>query len=50
MKGVRPQHLRTLLAVGTIDKLAHRDHLFADLDSALAHARTYVRQLLRSEV
>lgn len=50
LKGARPQHLRTLLAVGTIDKLAHRDHLFADLDSAVAHARGHVRQLLRTEV
>ena len=49
LKGARPQHLRTLLAVGTIDKLAHRDHLFADLESALAHARGHVRQLLRAE-
>lgn len=50
LKGARPQHLRTLLAVGTIDKLAHRDHLFTDLDSALDHARCHVRQLLRTEV
>lgn len=49
LKGARPKHLRTLLAVGTIDKLAHREHLFVDLDSALTHARTHVRQLLGVE-
>ena len=27
---------------GTLDRLAHRDHLFVDLPSAVAHARAHV--------
>jgi hypothetical protein len=27
-----------------LDRLAHENHLFADLDAAIAHARTHVRR------
>lgn len=39
LEGPRPEHLRLLTAVGAIDRLAHVDHLFEDLDTAIAHAR-----------
>lgn len=42
LKGVRPEHLRILGAVGALDRLAHANHLFADLDDAVAHARSHV--------
>ena len=42
LKGVRPEHLRILGAVGALDRLAHANHLFADLDEAVAHARSHV--------
>jgi SulP family sulfate permease len=44
LKGPRSEHLRTLCAVGVIDRLAHENHLFDDLDEALAHARTHVQR------
>ena len=42
LKGPRPDHLRVLAATGALDRLAHRRHLFSDLDEALAHARAHV--------
>jgi SulP family sulfate permease len=42
LKGPRPEHLRVLAAVGAVDRLAHRSHLFDQLDDALAHARGHV--------
>lgn len=44
LKGPRPEHLRILEVTGTLDRLAHENHLFTDLDAALAHARTHVRR------
>lgn len=41
IKGARPAHLRTLRAVGVLDELAHENHIFDDLDSALEHARSH---------
>jgi SulP family sulfate permease len=49
MKGARPAHLRTLRAVGTIDRLAHQRHLFDDLDAAVAHARLHVQRGLAAD-
>ena len=43
VKGPRPDHLRTLAAVGALDHLAHENHLFDDLDDALRHARARER-------
>ncbi len=45
LKGPRPEHLRVLTATGALDRLAHENHLFADLDTALAHARTHVARV-----
>ena len=42
LKGVRPEHLRILEAVGSLDHLAHEHHVFADLPSAVDHARLHV--------
>jgi SulP family sulfate permease len=42
LKGARPEHLRVLEATRVLDHLAHENHLFADLDDALAHARRHV--------
>jgi SulP family sulfate permease len=41
VKGPRPAHLRTLAAVGALDRLAHENHVFEHLDDALAHARRH---------
>jgi SulP family sulfate permease len=46
LKGVRPEHLRTLAAVGALDALAHQHHVFDDLDTAVAHARLHVARVL----
>ncbi len=46
LKGARPEHRRTLLAVGALDRLAHQHHLFDDLDLAVEHARLHVRRVL----
>jgi SulP family sulfate permease len=45
LKGPRPEHLRTLSAVGVLDRLAHANHVFADLDAAVEHARRHVARL-----
>lgn len=42
IKGLRVEHLRILREVGAIDRLAHANHLFTDLDEAIAHARSHV--------
>ena len=39
LKGVQPEHFRILEAVGSLDHLATEHHVFADLPSAVAHAR-----------
>ena len=42
IKGPKEQHLHILREVGAIDRLAHENHLFTDLDAATAHARLHV--------
>lgn len=42
LKGLRPDHLRTLEAVGAIDRLRTERHVFDTLDDAVAHARTHL--------
>jgi SulP family sulfate permease len=41
LKGVRPAHQHVLHAVGALDNLAHQNHVFEDLDAAIAHAREH---------
>lgn len=43
IKGPRSDHLRILGEVGVIDRLAHADHVFTDLDEAIEHAHAHVR-------
>ena len=47
LKGPRPEHLRTLVAAGALDRLAHHEHLFSDLDAAVAHARLHAARPAR---
>ena len=44
LKGVRPEHERLLRQVGTLDEIIVRNHLFTDLDAAIAHARHHARR------
>ncbi len=41
LKGPRPGHLRVLESVGALDKLAHQNHIFDDLDAAIVHAHRH---------
>lgn len=41
LKGPRSDHLKLLTEVGAIDRLAHHNHLFDDLDAAIAHAHEH---------
>ena len=45
LKGPRPEHIKVLAAVGALDRLAHENHLFVDLDAAVAHAQSHVARL-----
>jgi SulP family sulfate permease len=45
LKGPRPEHIKVLDAVGALDRLAHENHLFVDLDAAVAHAQSHVARL-----
>lgn len=42
LKGPRAEHERVLHAVGALDRLASHEHVFTDLDAAIAHARAHV--------
>jgi SulP family sulfate permease len=42
VKGIQPNHLAVATRVGVIASLRHQSHLFADLDAAVAHARSHV--------
>ncbi|WP_438855807.1 SulP family inorganic anion transporter [Agromyces sp. M3QZ16-3] len=44
VKGIQARHLELARRVGVIDSLRHRNHLFDDLASAVAHARSHVRR------
>lgn len=44
IKGVRPEHLAMLEKTGVIAALRHPNHLFAELEPAIAHARSHVRR------
>jgi SulP family sulfate permease len=50
LKGARPNHLRTLRAVGALDRLAHEHHILDDLDTAIAHARTHTSRHETTEI
>jgi SulP family sulfate permease len=42
VKGIQPRHLTIAERVGVLRSLRHQNHLFDDLDSAAAHARSHV--------
>lgn len=44
IKGVRPEHRTLLEGLGVIAALRHPNHLFAELDPAIEHARDHVRR------
>ncbi|WP_341999119.1 SulP family inorganic anion transporter [Microbacterium sp. LWH7-1.2] len=44
IKGVQPGHEELFRTVGVLGSLRHQNHLFADLPSALEHARSHVRR------
>ncbi len=42
LKGLRPEQVRVVEAVGVLESLGEETHLFSDLDAAIAHAREHV--------
>lgn len=44
IKGVQPAHEGLFRSVGVLASLRHHRHLFAELDAAVAHARSHVRR------
>jgi SulP family sulfate permease len=44
IKGVQPGHEELFRTVGVLDSLRHDKHLFNDLESAVAHARSHVQR------
>ncbi|GAA0997252.1 SulP family inorganic anion transporter [Subtercola frigoramans] len=50
IKGIQPQHLKLATQVGVISSLRHQNHLFNDIDSAVAHARDHVNRAAASQV
>ncbi|MBN9176286.1 MAG: SulP family inorganic anion transporter [Microbacterium sp.] len=44
IKGIQPQHDSLFRTVGVLAALRHHNHLFDDLPSAIAHARSHVRR------
>lgn len=46
LKGVQPLHDGLFRRVGVLDSLRHHNHLFADLPSAITHARSHVAREL----
>jgi SulP family sulfate permease len=45
LHGARPEHQRTLAAVGAIERLAHDRHSFAEIGDAVAHAHQHVERV-----
>ena len=44
LKGPRREHERLLQAVGTLDRLQTTEHVFTNIDDAVAHARVHATQ------
>lgn len=42
LKGIQPAHLKLARRVGVLSSLRHQNHLFTDLPTAVAHARSHV--------
>lgn len=45
IKGVRPEHLHLMRRLQVFAALRHRNHLFDELDDAVAHARSHIRRM-----
>lgn len=45
VKGVQTRHMQLAQRVGVVRSLRHRNHLFDELEPAVAHARDHVRRL-----
>ncbi|WP_271395777.1 SulP family inorganic anion transporter [Neomicrococcus lactis] len=43
-KGLRERHLELFTRIGVISALRHENHLVADLDAAIVHARSHIRR------
>lgn len=50
LASVRPQHLLLLERVGTVDALAHENHVLPTIDEALVHARRHLARNRRAAV
>lgn len=48
VKGIQPEHVRVVTRVGVIASLRHKNHLFAELDAAIDHARSHVARDARA--
>lgn len=44
IKGIPPEHLQLATRVGVISSLRHHNHLFTDLNPAIAHARSHIHR------
>lgn len=44
IKGIKPDHLALLERVGVIGSLRHPNHLFEQLEPAIAHARSHIQR------
>lgn len=45
LKGPSARHLHILRAVGALGRLAHENHVFSNLDDAVAHARLHLARI-----
>jgi sulfate permease, SulP family len=44
IKGIKPEHLALFERLGVIGSLRHPNHLFEELDPAIAHARSHIER------
>lgn len=44
IKGLREQHLELFTRIGVISALRHKNHLVADLEASIVHARSHIRR------
>lgn len=47
LKGIRPEHRELLAQLGVIESLRHPNHLFTELEPAVAHARSHIARASR---
>lgn len=50
IKGIRAEHLPVLERLGVIKSLRHPNHLFAELEPAIAHARSHISRTASASV